>query len=86
MLASASARSVLLARQYFIQKYTTTTTMVSPIPCEELTLQCSDGMVLAAQEWFKKGNPSEDGEGETKEKRILCLHGKMIRMILAWHH
>jgi pimeloyl-ACP methyl ester carboxylesterase len=41
----------------------------------ELTLQCSDGMVIAAQQWYAKANPLEDREGETRTRNILCLHG-----------
>jgi pimeloyl-ACP methyl ester carboxylesterase len=44
-------------------------------PARELTLQCSDGMVIAAQQWYAKANPLEDREGETRTRNILCLHG-----------
>lgn len=44
-------------------------------PVRELTLQCSDGMVIAAQQWYAKANPLEDREGETRTRNILCLHG-----------
>lgn len=48
--------------------------MVTLVP-REITLECSDGMVLAAQQWYVKGNPADDREGETRTRNILCLHG-----------
>jgi pimeloyl-ACP methyl ester carboxylesterase len=50
-----------------------TDTMAPPV--RELTLQCSDGMVIAAQQWYAKANPLEDRDGETRVRNILCLHG-----------
>lgn len=52
-----------------------TTTMMTPIssmtptnmaPDREMKLQCSDGMVLAAQQWTSKASPLDDREGETR--------------------
>jgi hypothetical protein len=40
-------------------------------PVRDLTLQCSDGMVIAASSGLQSG-PLEDREGETQTRNILC--------------
>ena len=57
---------------------TPTTSSIPPtkmVPARELTLQCSDGMVLAAQQWTSKASPLDDREGETRVSAtdMICL-------------
>ena len=54
-------------------------------PARNITLQCSDGMVIAGQQWSSKANPSEDREGETRTRNILCLHG-WLDNCRSFHH
>jgi pimeloyl-ACP methyl ester carboxylesterase len=49
-------------------------TTTAPV-VRELALSISDGMTIAAQQWYAKANPGDEGEGETRTRNILCLHG-----------
>jgi pimeloyl-ACP methyl ester carboxylesterase len=46
------------------------------VSCQEIILQCSDGIHLAAQSWTKSAsNDNPDPAAAGTKKRILCLHG-----------
>lgn len=45
------------------------------VQINDFSLQLSDGMQIACKQWYKKANPNENGEGETRVRNILLLHG-----------
>jgi len=51
----------------------------------ELSLQCSDGMIIAAQQWSAKATPLGDCKGEIRTRNILCLHG-WLDNCRSFHH
>ena len=87
-IVSALALGSGSSNNYLITTFSTSSknTMMSP-GLRELTLQCSDGMVIAAQQWCVKANPLDDSneEGETRTKNILCLHG-WLDNCRSFHH
>jgi len=51
---------------------------MSPVVTTELSLQCSDGIQLAAQSWSKGLSNDNPKQNDSSSKhRILCLHGWM---------
>lgn len=55
---------------------------MAPPAVRELTLSVSDGMTIAAQQWYSKAGPDD---GERKTKNILCLHG-WLDNCRSFHH
>ena len=57
----------------------TTMTPAKMTPARELTLQCSDGMVLAAQQWYSKASPLDDREGETRVSSFEYIYALVLK-------